>query len=361
MGNYAFPKAKIKVVQPGCAYTKEDILLTNNDGIVSFSWQLNGGIGDQALKLFLLDSLNNVLDSAIAEAKGLFFERCWLPADCIPVSASPQSIVELADGTILSGLGKLYRSNNNGYAWHPHQTYPNQFLTYKVVTYGRHVVTLNNTNIQHSSDNGQTWVSASNLQGSTLDITNTGKLFLSTISGVYMSTDFGQNWTNISTIAHGLGYSAYYLDFCELTNGRIYAVNDRHELWISPDGGNTWTSSFVNDNVSAFVDNDDVYIGKNGLNQGELYRMKKNETSWTLICSFPNIGSQAANITHISKVNDSFYFLVSGYGLIKTPDFISFQNLRPYPIETYLITKSNTAIVAGAGFNIGQIVYNTNP
>lgn len=364
--NNAFAKARIKVIQPGCAYTKEELLITNNNGIASFTWHLNSGIGTQAVKLFLLDSLNNVLDSAVATASGLFFEHCWLPADCVPQNASNESFVELPDGTVLCGLGKMYTSNNGRY-WQPHQTYPNQFQTYDVVSYGSHVFSLNNMNLQHSPDNGRTWITVGNLpdiKNSTLpEVTNRGRLFINTIQGVLMSADFGQSWTNISTITHGLGYASYYYDFCELSDGRIYTVNNMRELWTSADGGNTWKSSFASYNyVSIYADdNDDVYIAMAGLNQGELYRKRKNETSPALICSFPNKGSQQAEITQVSKVNNVFYFLVAGYGLMKTADFTSFQNLKASPIDTYLVTKSNTAIVAGAGLNIGQIFYNTNP
>ena len=365
--NKAFSKARIKIIQPGCADTKEFLFITDNNGIISLPWQLNSGIGDQTLKIYLLDSLNNVLDSTLANAKGLFFEHCWLPTDCIPKNASNESIVELPDGTILCGLGKLYSSANNGQLWNLHQTYPNQFSTYDVINFGSHVFTLNSMNIQHSSDNGQTWMALSNTldirTSNNMEVTNKGKLFINTIAGVYMSFDFGQNWTNISIIPNGLGYANYYYNFCEMSNGTIYAVNNLNELWTSIDGGTTWTSTFVNNGfVSVYVDDkDDLYIGSSGLNEGDLYRKRKNENGSTLICSFPNTAGQIAEITQISKVNNFFYFLVSGYGLMKTSNFISFENLKPSPIDTYLITKSNFAIVTGASFNSGQIIFNKNP
>ena len=365
--NVPIRKWSIKIVQPGCAYTMEYLLHTGNDGIASFSWQLTPTIGDQGLKIFLIDSLSIILDSTVANAKGLYFEHCWLPADCIPLNASNESLVELSDGSLLCGLGKVYASGNHGYSWYYHSTYPNQLSTYKVINYENHVFALSNTNIQHSQDNGITWgpvgASFGTINNEPFDVSNKGKLFISKISGVYMSTDFGQTWRNLSTAPDGLGYSAYYYDFSETSDGKIYAVNNSHELWTSPDEGNTWTSSFANYGyISVFVDdNDDVYIAKVGPNQGELYRKRANENTGILICTFPNNGSQPAEITQISKVNSFFYFLVAGYGLMKTSDFITFQNLRSYPIQNYLVTKSNTVIVVGGGIDIGKILYNTNP
>jgi hypothetical protein len=357
----------IRVVQPGCALTTEYFLRSDSNGIASFSWQLTPTIGDQVLKFSLINSSNIILDSTVANAKGLYFEHCWLPADCVPNNASTQSLAELSDGTLLCGLGKVYASRDHGHSWYYHPTYPNQLSTYKVINYENHVFALSNMNIQHSPDNGIAWesvgASLSTINNEPFEVSNKGKLFISKISGVYMSTDFGQIWKNISTVTNGLGYSTYYYDFSETLDGRIYAVNNRHELWTSSDGGNTWTSSFANYGyVSVFVDdNDDVYIAKVGPNQGELYRKRANESTSTLICTFTNNGSQPAEITQISKVNSFFYFLVAGHGLMKTSDFTTFQNLRSYPIQTYLITKSNTALVAGAGIEIGKILYNTNP
>lgn len=362
------PKRKwsIKVVQPGCAVTREYYLLTDSNGTVSFSWKLTPTIGDQVLKLYLIDSSKIILDSAVAGAKGLFFEHCWLPADCIPENASTRSLIELSDGTLLSGLGKVYASRNHGLSWYNHTTYPNQLFTYKVMHYKNHVFALSNMNIRHSPDNGITWeavgASLNTSNSEPFVVTNKGKLFISTISGVYMSTDFGHTWKNISTAANGLGYSSFYYDFSETSDGKVFAVNNNHELWTSSDGGNTWTSSFVNNGyVSVFVDdNDDVYIAKVSNNLGELYRKRANENTGTLICNFTNKGSQHAEITQISKVNGIFYFLLAGYGLMKTSDFTTFQNLSTYPIQSYLITKSNNAIIGGFGFDSEKMFYNTN-
>jgi len=365
-GNTSKRKWSIRVVQPSCTLTIEYLLRTDSNGTASLSWHLTPTIGDQVLKFYLIDSANIILDSTLANAKGLHFEHCWLPADCIPVNASNESIVELSDGTLLCGLGKVYASGNHGLSWYSHSTYPNQLSTYKVVNYGNHVFALNNMNIQHSPDNGITWetvgASLSTINNEPFEVSNKGTLFISKTSGVYMSTDFGQNWKNISTVTNGLGYSSYYYDFSETSDGRIYAVNNDHELWTSSNRGSKWTSSFANYGyVSVFVDdNDDVYIAKVGPNRGELYRKRANENTGTLICSFTDNGSQPAEISQISKVNSFFYFLVAGYGLMKTSDFTMFQNLRSYPIQTYLITKTNTAIIVGAGDN-GKIFYNTNP
>jgi hypothetical protein len=52
---------------------------------------------------------------------------------------------------------------------------------------------------------------------------------------------------------------------------------------------------------------------------------------------------------------------------MKTPDFVSFQNIYPHHVFSFCITKSNAAVVAGDGDYIFinrsyfPVEYNLNP
>ena len=104
-----------------------------------------------------------------------------------------------------------------------------------------------------------------------------------------------------------------------------------------------------------------VYMG-DSWGDGVLYRMVKtgNSITWSILGSFPVVGAADPAITSMTKSNGSFYFLLGGYGLMKTTDFVSYQNLVG-SLATYCITKSGAGIACeGLGFN-SQIIYNLHP
>ena len=371
-GGIALPKAMIKIVEPGCTYSTTGYLMTGSGGTAAFPWQLNPTIGSQELLIYAVDSLNNVLDSTTATATGLFVDSVWLPASCLPENASGvESFASLSSGRVMySPNTDIYYSDDNGGTWSVLTSFPGQGPINNITVYGHDIFVLNSQNLLYSPDSGSTWQSRSSVSSfgylTTLSITKSGKMFLSTSSGVYMSLDLGQTWTNLSTQPNNyIGYSEYYFDFCESADGTIFAVNDSGELWFSEDSGLSWTHWSAFYSVDAvYSDNSGTAYVSNSLGvDGILYRVGKSGGSFTLttVCSFPNTPGQAAAITNMSEVNNTYYFILAGYGLMKTTDFVSFQTLLPWAFSAYCITNTGAGIVAEVSGANNAIIYNIHP
>jgi hypothetical protein len=371
-GSMALPKAMIKIVEPGCTYSTTAYLITGSDGTAAFPWQLNPTIGSQELMIYAVDSLNNVLDSTTATATGLFVDSVWLPASCLPQNANGvQSFASLSSGRVMfSPNNQIYYSDDNGGTWSVLTSFPGQGGINNINVYGHDIFALNSQNLLYSPDSGSTWQSLSPVSSfgylTTLGITQSGKMFLSASSGVHMSLDLGQTWTNISTQPNNsIGYSEYYFDFCESADGTIFTVNDSGELWFSEDSGLSWVhwSGFYSVDA-VFSDNSGTAYVSNSLGmEGMLYRVGKSGGSLTLttVCSFPNTPGQAAAITNISEVNNAYYFILAGYGLMKTTDFVSFRMLLPAPLSAYCITNTGAGIAAEESVANNAIIYNIHP
>jgi xyloglucan-specific exo-beta-1,4-glucanase len=99
-----------------------------------------------------------------------------------------------------------------------------------------------------SSDNGQTFAAGGSLTGAsqinyvTVHPTTAGKVYVSSNSGIYLSTDFGSSFTllssaltNVYEVALGIGSGSTW---------NLYALgtgSDGDKLYGSADDGNTWT------------------------------------------------------------------------------------------------------------------------
>lgn len=356
----------VKIVQKGCNYQTKEILKPDAHGFASYAWKLTSTVGPQVLKIYAVDTLLRVLDSTTATATGLHFDNAWLPADCFSRGQAPDNMVQLPDGRILAPARELYVSANEGRSWAPLATFPSGEMAFKVTAQGDRVFVLTGSGILYSPDRGATWQKLNtplNLSGfPPVELTKSGKLFVSTILGVFRSADYGATWENVTNRSGGLGfYSTYFHDFCEAPNGTLYAVNSRDGVWESFDGGITWRG-ISGEATALWVDEQgDIYIGRSGLNRGEILKRERNGTEWVLLASFPAVSATYPEITHLRKVNGSFYFEMSGYGLMKTSDFSTSRLLRPSPLQTYWVTGSGAAVVAGNGREAVEVWYNLKP
>jgi len=371
-GNLPFPNAQLEIVQPGCAYSLTTYAVTGQDGTVSFPWQLNGTIGAQSLVISVVDSSKQVLDSTNASAIGLFANHGWLPAVCAPARTNAlTSFASTPGGKVLYiPIDKIYYSDDNGATWSVLPSFPGlSGGVNSIVAYKNYIYVWNGSGLLYSSDTGTTWQTLPSVANfgylSTVSITQSGKLFVSAFNGVYESSDMGQTWTNIGgQTNNGLGIASYYFDFCESADGSLFTVNSSGEVWESPNSGLSWAQLPGIYNVSSvYADSSgNVYMGNTGFG-GVLYRMVKtaNGITWSTLGSFPAVGAADPAITSMSESNGSFYFLLGGYGLMKTTDFVFYQNLMGPVVAIYCITKSGAGVVGETlGFN-SQILYNLNP
>jgi len=364
--------AQIKIVQPNCSYADSSFTVTGSSGTVAYSWQLNGQIGNQTLKLYAVDSLDRVLDSTTATATALFFDHTWLPSACLGGKGTSFAIVELPSGRLLLGGQEMYYSDDSGRTWSVLASFPQYQTVISMVVYQNTIfagMLEANNPLYSSSDNGLTWqyctASAGFGQVDYLSATKSGKVFASAQGEIYMSTDLGQTWKNLSTLASPIpSFYAPLFDFCESADGTLFGVASDGDLWESGDGGTTWNNYILFNSVqSCFSDvNGVVYVNTSGT-KGQLYKMtgSGNSVTWPLICSFANTPGQDANISNMMEVNNTFYFSLAGYGIMKTTDFNTFQQIYSSPYSPlFILTKEDVGITYSQP-NGGQLIYNIGP
>lgn len=171
-----------------------------------------------------------------------------------------------------------------------------------------------------------------------------------------------------------MGANHFFLfssNLAETPDGTVFTVSNDGHLLQSADTWANWIEYNFTGQVNAVFadDNGDVYFNEYGF-QSYLYRLSNPSPggyTLALISTFDNTPGSAAIMSNMSKVNNSYYFLMQGYGLMRIKDFNSYETLKPGDVYSYCITNSNGAIVSDYGYNIfdhsiySQAEYNINP
>jgi hypothetical protein len=348
--NYA-----ITFFESSCFSSISKMRWTSEQGISKFAWRLNNIKGTQRLKVTLYDSVLKVHDSVFVIAEGKAPDSAWLPGDCLP-PAQVNTFAQLSSGRILCGLHmdiKPFFSDNDGQSWQQISSFPGNYSAKKIAVSSNNEIYIatQNNGIFYSNDNGDSWQPRST--GITdarslvdFSILRSGKLMASTyFGGLYISEDKGHSWTSLSVSPFN---NDRYSNFNESKSGNLYILSDVYRLWKSSDNGKTWN---IEKNVpysyvqSIFIDdNDDMYIGSNYYNT---YILKSTDAgeSWTIKYTSPIPPPASDDILRISKSYGYYYFTVNGYGLIRTKDFILFDNIFPFASE-YLIHSNGTILIS---------------
>ncbi len=155
----------------------------------------------------------------------------------------------------LPGAG-IFKSTDGGVSWNQLVSTNNVSFTY-VNRLAAHpdsagvIYAVTNANrVYKTTDGGTTWVSKLLASTDPVDIkvdqNNPAEVIVGCKEDVYLSTDYGENWTNITSGAAGKlpsdgGRSE--VSFCPSNTTKIYVSMNRNggELWRSTDNGVTWT------------------------------------------------------------------------------------------------------------------------
>jgi photosystem II stability/assembly factor-like uncharacterized protein len=181
---------------------------------------------------------------------------------------------------------QIYRYDDANQAWQIVGSISTTFplTVYNMFSYNNFLYLSNSSTIFsgsevvfRSSDNGSTWQDiSSGLPNGAFNFSHhQNQIFVSTVNGVYKSTNSGNSWT-----AAGLGnYRIYGL---EISGDTLYAGSSGSGLFRSINLGNSWQGVGLSDkwvyDVKAF--NDNIFVGTNFVG---MFKTTNSGLEWELI------------------------------------------------------------------------------
>ena len=265
-----------------------------------------------------------------------------------PKGAYITVILPHPDGTIYIGAYAqgIFKSTDGGLTWIDISVYP--LVEATCMTYDSQYVYLgtNYNGIYRTSDKGTSWESVTPVGDNYISSIYAvqGKVFASSNSWLYVSTNFGTSWNqlNLNQDCYTITYKSGYL-----IAGTNYGVNSG--VWRSSDFGASWEQSATTFNPLYYpelaVNNNDIYL----VGRYSLYRSTDNALNWDSL-NFPSHG-YGNSITF----QNNYLFLASDSGLYKSSDFgiswslINFSNPVSYVTK---IVSANNVLFAGTFLSI---------
>jgi photosystem II stability/assembly factor-like uncharacterized protein len=176
--------------------------------------------------------------------------------------------------------------------------------------------------VYKSTDNGASWTQTKSnglIDNEVSSITySDNKLIIGTWgSGIYISSDYGENWTNVQTGPMDKNIMTLYT-----SGNNIYAGTFLQGVFISSDNGTSWNASIegltaLNINKIAFYNN---YLFACTFGQG-MFRSSDFGNSWTQINNgLYQRGITALNVSSIDFKNPYIYIGTYGSGVFSSSD-----------------------------------------
>ncbi len=363
----------VQYERSGCNADLTNILGLKDDGTSGINWYLAGDVGQQTLKIIVLDAQNKHVDSvaavatAVAPAKG-----GWHYSACTPFGVGAGAFCKLSTGRLFAAFqiskGYLRYSDDNGASWNPVKSLGNthNFLTV-VSTPADEIFAIASDDNYYSKDQGQTWT-ALGVQGfnskeiSGIAFTPKGKLFITTrFSSQYISSDKGKTWLTIPSSALVYPNEGADNDFrspSEDKDGNLYLLSSEEgHIFKSTDNGKTW--GYLNFPNYRFTDffidkNNWFYVSINSLPYG-IYISKNQGASFDLLS---NSGT-GLNKKLSLQSDGNLYYTVDDVGLYRlngaAPPARLILNSRGPGASPYIVAKNNNVVVSSGGF---PLLYN---
>jgi hypothetical protein len=189
----------------------------------------------------------------------------------------------------------------------------------------------------YRSDDGKNWQIKTN--GIVSELLNTrdfckdgNKLYAALMTGVYVSTDYGENWlaTNYPDTPAISIYAIDNIVLASTTGGGLYRSTDAGENWNPIIGDNFWRYAMINSNLFASSWGDIIVSADTGLN-------------W-----------QSTNFNHFAydllNFNDTLLFTTFSDGIVQmNPETMSWTELSALQIDSsYEIANSSDTLFVSA-------------
>jgi hypothetical protein len=362
----------------GCNVDNPSSVNLAADGTSGYIWRLAGDVGQQSLKIVVLDAQNKHVDSTTAVSKGIAPAiGGWHYSACTyPFGFDVLAMCKLSTGrmflVLAGGPAYLRYSDDNGVSWNSVKGLGNTHRLQSVVsTPTDEVFVVTDDGNYYSGDAGQTWTSLGmagfNSVGAISGITYTssGKLFVTTqFHSLYISSDKGKTWTVVpsSALINPRGTGGGDTDFGSPSsdqNGNLYVLSDESgTIYKSTDVGKTWTALNLPSYQfeSLFIDkNNWFYTSVNGQPSYGVYVSKDNGATFNILSNSTTGFNQGISV----QSDGNLYYTIETQGLYKLngvsgPAKMIFSNVG---FETsYIVAKNNNVVVGDR--SLGFLRYN---
>jgi hypothetical protein len=322
---------------------------TDENGMTMTKWTLGSGAGEQKLRASTYDASGKFLTSSELYVYALA-DNEWNTLNNSPDG----DIIDIATDTINSvtimiTYNMLFRQGTNYYEWTEiNEPDINSPRTIDVDRNGIFYVSNYNGSMFKSIDHGYSWLACTKPFAEVWDIV---KINITSDNYVWAYTwdhtvryskDGGNTWQDV-----GSGMTQGFGDIFRLNDGSLlYHGSDCCSLYRSFDETQTWekieTPGF---SIKLFIDKNEMITVCTQENGITLYNSIDFGLTFTKAHNvYPQYGTGMDN--SFTKWKNTYYVLIPGYGILKSPDLIHYEDYWIKPAVRNLFIDHNGVLIA---------------
>ena len=321
-------------------------VMTDANGIATTHWKLGKGKFKQTASAKIYNPEGIFLSQIQFTAYGRL-HNAWHDVDFPPLS----KLSDLESDTVnhiswMISSGRIYKRGDNFMNWQLDGANIKGPLEIKIDKNGVTYIVTWYGELFKTNDFGQNWIKCTNPIPNHFTRFN----FYTTNEG-YIRAKAPQESILWQSKDGGLTWSILQTDFISgfrLKNGWIISHFDKpyNSIWKSEDDGKTWTMlSVTHYPFFVYVTANDDIIVCNQENGVSVYKSTDMGQSFTRIYNVQTIFGVGSMIR---KYGSWYYFLIEGYGVLKTCDFKEFETILDEPyIHSLYIDHTGSIAVTG--------------